>query len=216
MQLKKRLVLILTCSLLTLFLGGTPTLSAQNFYDKYNVSWWQWGFKIGANFTGKHVIAQEDLSAGLYEYKLNGLFCGEFSAYFRAGKYVFGEIGFGYQFQKTRFKTTMPVSEETMPVELRYLQIPIRAVAYLPVSELVTLMPSVGIIYQPLIQVTENQIALSKDNIRRHACYWSAGAGIKIHFITIDLAYRKSFLSYFSDRKSTKEGYFNVQIGVQM
>ena len=216
MQHKKRLFLIITYSLLTIIFCNTTTLSAQNFYDKYRISWWQWGFKIGANFTGKHVIAQEDLSAGLYEYKLNGLFCGEFSAYFRAGKYVFGEIGFGYQFQKTRFKTTMPVSEETMPVELRYLQIPIRAVAYLPVSQLVTLMPSVGIIYQPLIQVTENQIALSKDNIRRHACYWSAGAGIKIHFITIDLAYRKSFLSYFSDRKSTKEGYFNVQIGVQM
>ena len=216
MRKKRHFFLSLISSLLFLSFICMNNISAQNFYDKYKISWYQWGFKIGANFTGKHVIAHENLTAAQYEYKLNGLFCGEFSAYFRAGKYVFGEIGFGYQFQKTRFKTTMPVSEETMPVELRYLQIPVRAVGYLPVSELITLMPSVGIIYQPLIQVTENQIAISKDNIRRHAFYWTAGAGIKIHFITIDLAYRKSFLSYFSDRESTKEGYFSIQLGVQM
>lgn len=211
--MSKKIALII-CSSLILSAFCVKEICAQNYFGKYEVNWWQCGFKIGANFTNKHFITT-DFNYNP-QYKLNGLFCGEFGVYFRAGHYVFTEIGLGYQFQKMKLLTSYDNFNEISVVELRYLQMPLKAVGFLPVSNLVALTAHVGIIYQPLIQITDNLINITKRNVRHNMWLFTTGLGIKIHFITIDFAYRKSISSYFKTIPSSKDHYFNVQIGVQM
>lgn len=211
-MLRKFAIIISSTLLLTII--STQDIFAQKYFNKYEVNWCQWGFQIGANFTNKHNLTT-DLNSEP-QYKLHGLFCGEFGAYFRAGKYVFGEIGLGYQFQKTKFLTSYDYFNEISVVELRYLQIPVKAVGYLPVSDLIALTAHAGVIYQPLIQITDNLINITKRNVRHNMWYFTTGLGIKIHFITIDFAYRKAISSYFSTIPSSKDSYFTVQIGVQL
>ena len=58
--------------------------------------WYQYGFKVGTSFP---VERQYSLD-GDY---LCGLRNADFGIFFRAGKYVYGEIGFGYVFYKCDF-----------------------------------------------------------------------------------------------------------------
>lgn len=72
-----------------LFALLTVTVLMANAQDK----WYQYGVKIGTSFPT------------VREYSVNGDFLSgsgnaDFGVFFRAGRYVFGEVGFGYTFLK--------------------------------------------------------------------------------------------------------------------
>ena len=122
--------------------------------------WYQIGFKIGTQFPIVRDYSDVDY--------LTGTRTVHFGGFFRAGKYVFGEIGFGYQYFKNRFNVTLPdgsVMDDL--VENRYLVIPIKAVGDVRIKKKIAFMPQVGISYLPLLKVTENGLGYSKNNISR-------------------------------------------------
>ncbi|MBP5710694.1 MAG: outer membrane beta-barrel protein [Bacteroidales bacterium] len=170
-------------------------------------SWLQYGFRLGVNISLESKYSETD--------KLDKLLSAEFGAFARFGKIVYGEIGFGYMFHKGTYETAILPAAGTERVESRFLQIPIKAVAYLPVSNKVAFLPNFGVAYQPLIHVTKNSIGYDKSSINPHSFIFMAGTGLKIHFVTIDLAYKKNLTSFFKDRKSAKPSFFSIMLGFQ-
>lgn len=206
--MKKTLLFILSAVMLSLC--PTPTYSSEDEGKKKDdASWLQYGFKIGANLEITSQYSETD--------HLKKLVSGEFLGYARFGKYVYGEIGFGYTFHKGTYECPeVPAMESSERVESRFLQIPVKAVGHIVLGKKVALQPQLGLLYQPLIQVTKNEINYNKNTISRHQLLWTAGLGVKIHFVTIDLAYKKNFTPFFSQKKSAKPDYFNIQLGFQL
>lgn len=168
-------------------------------------SWLQYGFRLGFNIALELKYSETD--------KLDKSLSAEFGAYARFGKIVYGEIGFGYMFQKGTFESQLLSATER--VETRYLQIPLKAVAFLPINKKIAFTPNVGLIYQPLIHVTKNGLDYNKSSIRNNSFAFVGGVGMKIHFITIDVAYRKNLTTFFKDRGSAKPSFFSIMIGFQ-
>lgn len=188
------------------------TLATQTSLSERKPSFMQYGFRLGANIPLSKSIT-ENLAA-------KKIFSGEFGIFVRFGKYVYGETGFGYLFQKNTFEvapdTSSYIGGFDEIVELRYLQIPLRAVGDITLSENVSLQPHVGVLYQPLIQVTDNYINQHKDNLTRHLFLFTGGIGIKVYFMTFDLSFRQSFQTYFNGRSSKKQSFINLLIGFQI
>ena len=74
----------------------TVLAMAATIVSAQKEKWYQIGFKVGTQFPIVHNYSDVDY--------LTGTRTVHFGGYFRAGKYVFGEIGFGYQYFKNRFK----------------------------------------------------------------------------------------------------------------
>ena len=145
--------------------------------------WYQIGFKIGTQFPIVHNYSDVDY--------LTGTRTVHFSGYFRAGKYVYGEIGFGYQYFKNRFKVTLPNDSITDDlVENRYLVIPVKVVGDVRITKKISFMPQVGISYQPLLKVTENELGYSKENIEKNWVLLTAGFDMRLGYITLGVDYR--------------------------
>ena len=169
--------------------------------------WYQVGFKIGTQFPIVHNYSDVDY--------LTGTRTVHFGGYFRAGKYVFGEIGFGYQYFKNRFKVTLPdgsVADDL--VENRYLVIPVKAVGDVRITKKIAFMPQVGISYQPLLKVTENDFGYSKENIEKHWMLLTAGFDMRFGYITVGVDYRYSFQHFFPNKDGQKPQYIGISAGV--
>ncbi len=171
------------------------------------------GFRLGTDF----VISNRQLSD--FD-KLESVFSGTFGFFARGGyQYVFGELGFQYMFFKGHYHAftldSIPMGSET--VESRYLQIPFRVLGYFPVGQrkIVALMPHIGIMYQPLIHVTKNDIKYSKNNLMQHQFLYQAGFGVRIKFLTVEVAWKRAIRPFFQDRTSVKQSYINLMIGFQ-
>ena len=82
MNMMKKIVLIAVLAM------SMASVSAQN--------WYQYGFKIVTSCP----IERQYSFDGDY---LSGLRNADFGIFFRAGKYVYGEVGFGYTFHKCDF-----------------------------------------------------------------------------------------------------------------
>ena len=171
------------------------------------------GFRLGTDF----VISNRQLSD--FD-KLESVFSGTFGFFARGGyQYVFGELGFQYMFFKGHYHAftldSIPMGSET--VESRYLQIPFRVLGYFPVGQrkIVALMPHIGIMYQPLIHVSKNDIKYSKNNLMQHQFLYQAGFGVRIKFLTVEVAWKRAIRPYFQDRTSVKQSYINLMIGFQ-
>ena len=169
--------------------------------------WYQIGFKIGTQFPIVHDYSDVDY--------LTGTRTVHFGGYFRAGKYVFGEVGFGYQYFKNRFNVTLPDGTVTDDlVENRYLVIPVKAVGDVKITKKISFMPQVGISYQPLLKVTENNLGYSKDNIEKHWVLLTAGFDMKFGFITVGVDYRYSFQKFFQNKEGKHPQYIGISAGV--
>lgn len=169
--------------------------------------WYQAGFKIGTQFPIVRDYSDVDY--------LTGTRTVHFGGYFRAGKYVFGEIGFGYQYFKNRFKVTLPdgsVADDL--VENRYLVIPVKAVGDVRIKKKIAFMPQVGISYQPLIKVTDNELGYSKENIEKHWVLLTAGFDMRFGYITMGVDYRYSFQRFFPNKDGQKPQYIGISAGV--
>lgn len=169
--------------------------------------WYQIGFKIGTQFPLVRDYSDVDYLSSTRTVHFGGCF--------RAGKYVFGEIGFGYQYYKNRFDVTLPdgtILEDL--VENRYLVIPIKAVGDVKISKKISFMPQVGISYQPLIKVTDNYLGYSKDNIEKHWVLLTTGFDMRFGFITVGVDYRYSFQKFFQNKEGKHPQFIGISAGV--
>lgn len=170
----------------------------------------QFGVRVGVNVkVGDFKYSARDL--------LKRLSSAEFGAFVRVGKHVYVETGLSYMFHKGTYSsvisdTLAPVTER---VETRYLQVPLKLVGYIPLGKQFALLPHAGVIYQPLIGVTKNDIGFKKENISQHQLLFSGGIGAKLSFVLVEVAYKRSFFSFFSDRKSANPSFIAFTLGVQ-
>lgn len=166
---------------------------------------------------GTHIILS---SKQLSEYdELTHFYSGMFGFYVRGGyHYIYGELGLHYIFYKGRYEVRTPdgylLPEET--AESRYLQVPIKLVGRIQVSKTFSILPNVGVLYQPLIHVSKNDISYGKSNLQNHQFSFTAGLGVKIKFFTIDVGYVKDLKPYYTNRTSQKPSYMHIALGVQL
>ena len=178
---------------------ATFSLQAQN--------WYQVGFRVSTQFPLVRAYSNEDY--------LSNLRTPHFGAYFRAGRYVYGEIGLGYQYFKGRFEVNLHNGESINDlVETRYLVIPIKAVGDVPITKKISFMPQVGISYQPLLKVTENILGYDKTNIESQWVLFTAGFDFRFGFITIGADYRLSMQHYFRNKDGRRPQYAGITAGV--
>ena len=172
----------------------------------------QYGFRIGTdiNLTSKWV---SDL-----DYQKRHL-SAQFGFYVRGGyKFIFAETGLEYTFHKCFFETwtpdNLPIGSET--VESRYLQVPLKAVGLIKAGNTCALLPYAGIVYKPLIHCSKNDINYGKNTLTRHQCQLTAGLELRIKFITIGAGYRYNLMPFFSERKSIRQQFLTLNLGVQL
>lgn len=164
------------------------------------------GFRVGYNFPFEKMYSNTD--------KLERLFSAEFGAFVHLGKIVYAEIGFGYGFHKGHYYSSLigNLADRDI-VEVRYLQIPIKTVGYIPVTSKFTMFPAVGLLYQPTIQISKNYIGYSSHNITQHQLLWTVSLAMKLYFVYAEIAYKNALTPFFSDRKSAKPNFLTISLG---
>lgn len=135
--------------------------------------------------------------------------------YFRAGKYVYGEVGIGYQYFRSRFDVTLSDGTEFSDmIQTHYLVLPFKAVGEVPITKKIAFLPYVGVLYQPLLKVSENVLGYDKTNIENHWALLTAGFDFRLGFITLGVDYRYSFQNYFTNKEGRKPQYIGISLGV--
>ena len=134
--------------------------------------------------------------------------------FFRGGMYVYGEVGIGYQYFRSRFIVTQPNGEELNDmVQTHYLVLPFKAVGEVPITKKIAFLPYVGVLYQPLLKVSENILGYDKTNIENHWALLTAGFDFRLGFITLGVDYRYSFQNYFPNKEGKKPQYIGITAG---
>ena len=176
-------------------------------------SYLHYGFRLGTD------IMLSDRQLSEFD-NLENLLSGTFGFFVRGGyRYIFGELGFNYMFFKGYYDAFtangVPLGAET--VESRYLQIPFKIVGYIPFGKrnVCAFLPHVGIMYQPLIHVTTNDVSYGKQNLTPHQFLYQAGVGFRVKFFNVEVAWKKSLKPFYSDRTSLKPSYLNIMVGFQ-
>ncbi len=175
------------------------SLKAQNYSN-----WYQAGFKISMNVPLNRTYATD--------IELSTLKNMHFNSFFRAGKYVFGEVGLGYHFFKAQYNF---LNDSQSLLETRYLTIPIKVVGELKFSKSVSFLPQVGIIYQPLIHCAGDLIRFDKTMVENHWTLLTAGFDLRFGFIILGVDYRYSFQNFFRNNPGIKPQFVNICIGAQ-
>lgn len=194
-----------TIAIITICLITSISANAQK--------WYQAGFKISTNFlTNRDYSVQGDY--------INGLVNADFGFFFRAGKYVYGEVGLGYAFYKGDFSNEAEgFSMER--VETRHLQIPVKIVGDVPMGRSSDFLPFVGIIYQPLLQVTDNNCGYTKKPteggkmIEKNMTLLTAGFDFKFGPIVLGVNYRYGLQTFFRNIDGKHPQYVNICAGFQ-
>ena len=173
--------------------------------------WYQYGFKIGTCFPlTRDYSVDSDYLAGLSD--------ADFGVFFRAGKYVFGEVGFGYVFYKGNYDyyisdTTTLFRDQRATSHC--LQIPVKVVGNVPLSNSVSFLPHAGIIYQPLLKVSDNSINYNKKTLTNNTVLVTAGFDLKFGPIVLGVNYRYSIQNFFQNKEGKHPQYINICAGVQ-
>lgn len=209
----KKAIIFFTITIISFSARAIPqdSLYSQQIFgncsaQRTELSWMQLGFRVGYNISLSDRYSPTD--------EMKNLFSAEFGGYIRFGKCVYAEVGIGYLFHKGHYTSDFPippVSNEI--VETRFLQLPLKAVGYITLTKKLAIFPAVGMLYQPLIHVSENYIGYSKQNITDHQFLFTASLGVRISYFTLEAAYRKSITPFFSDRTSGKPCYISIMAG---
>ncbi|MBR4136577.1 MAG: hypothetical protein IKU03_09280 [Bacteroidales bacterium] len=174
-------------------------------------NWYQVGFKISASFpTNRFYSVDNDY--------LCSLTAADFGAFFRAGRYVYGEIGLGYAFYKGDYTVKLDDGSfafDPVRVELRHLQIPVKAVGNVRLTRSVSLLPFAGIIWQPLLKVTGNTIGYNKNTLKNNSLLFTTGFDFKIGPIVLGVNYRYSLTKFFQNKEGKHPQYMNACVGFQ-
>jgi hypothetical protein len=186
-------------------------VTAQGIKWRENESLFRAGFRIGMNFPFTRGFSDDWTSTRI--------FSPDFGGYFRVGEIVFGEAGIGYTFQKNRFAVDLgsgAYDQFDEVVEMRFLQIPIRAVGEFRIKKIFSLQPALGFIYQPLLQVSDNLIGFSKNNLTNHYFILTAGLGFAIYFFTFELSFRQFLQNWMPESRMKKPSYLHFALGFQI
>jgi len=168
--------------------------------------WYQAGFRLSTQFPLVREFSDIDY--------LENQKTVHFGGFFRAGKYVYGEIGLGYQYFRCRYNTLDAAGAEISDVvETRYLVIPIKAVGDVQINKNISFMPMVGVIYQPLLKVTDNTLGYSKTNIENHWAFFTTGFDWKFAFFTVGVDYRLSMQKFFYNKDGKTPQYIGISVG---
>ncbi|MBR6133032.1 MAG: hypothetical protein IKQ20_14390 [Bacteroidales bacterium] len=178
---------------------GCASLTAQK--------WYQVGFKIGTSFP----LNRDYSVAGD---RLTSILDGEFNVFFRAGKVIYGEVGLGYAFYKGDYSNAN-LGFSNVRVETRHLLLPVKAVANVKLGKSVTFLPAVGIIYQPILKVTDNNINYNKKTINTNQTLLAVGFDFKFGPIVLGTNYRYSFKPFFRELDGAHFQYINICAGFQ-
>lgn len=170
-------------------------------------NWYQVGFKISSK-----VPLVRSYSSSDYLSSLRSL---QFGGYFRAGQYVYGEVGIGYEYFKGFFIHKEPTGNSEDLVETRYLVLPFKAVGDVRFAKYFSFLPYVGVLYMPLLQVTENKLGYDKTNIENHWVQFTTGFDFQLKFITLGVDYRLSFQRFFRFRDGILPQFIGFNVGVQ-
>lgn len=168
-------------------------------------NWYQLGIKVGTQIPLVRQYSDDDYLVTLRTPQV--------AFFFRAGMYVYGEVGIGYQYFRSRFEATQPNGEVLSDfVETRYLVLPFKAVGDVPITKKISFMPFVGVLYQPLLHVSENLLGYSKKNIENHWALLTTGFDFKFGFISLGVDYRYSFQNYFKNKDGKKPQYIGITV----
>lgn len=168
--------------------------------------WYQVGFRLSTQFPLVRELSDVDY--------LENQKTVHFGGFFRAGKYVYGEIGLGYQYFRCRYNTLDAAGAEISDVvETRYLVIPIKAVGDVQINKNISFMPMVGVIYQPLLKVTDNTLGYSKQNIENQWAFFTTGFDWKFAFFTLGVDYRLSMQKFFYNKGGKTPQYIGISVG---
>ena len=172
----------------------------------------QYGIRIGTdlNLSSKWLSERDHFKTHL---------SAMFGFYVRGGyKFIFAETGLEYIFHKCHYDTWTAegrlYGDET--VESRYLQIPVKVVGQIKAGKICALLPYAGIVYKPLIHCSKNDIGYGKTTLTRHQCQVTAGLDFRILFFTVGVGYKYNLLPAFSDRKSIRQQFLTITLGVQL
>lgn len=192
---------------------ATPHLTTAKAADEGGIEdFLQYGIHIGTdiNLTTKWLSERDHIKTHLGAM---------FGAYVRGGyKFIFAETGLEYTFHKCHYETWnaegLRTGAET--VESRYLQVPVKVVGLVKAGNICALLPNAGIVYKPLIHCSKNDIGYGKATLTRHQCQVTAGLDVRIKFIVVGVGYRYNLLPAFSDRKSIRQQFLAITLGVQL
>lgn len=173
----------------------------------FSQNWYQVGFKISTSFP-----TNRDYSIG-GDY-LSGLMNADFGVFFRAGRYVYGEVGLGYAFYKGDYTNEL-LGYKDVRVETRHLQIPIKVVGNVDMGRVSSFLPYVGIIYQPLLKVTDNEINFNKNTLEKNMTLLTAGFDLKFGPIVLGVNYRYGLMNFFQNKEGKHSQYVNICAGFQ-
>ena len=182
-------------------------LLAASTLTTFSQNWYQVGFKISTSFPTNRDYSTE----GDY---LSGLMNADFGVFFRAGKYVYGEVGMGYAFFKGDFTNEL-LGYQDVRVETRHLQIPIKVVGNVDMGRVSSFLPYVGIIYQPILKVTSNEINFNKNTLQKNMTLLTAGFDFKFGPIVLGVNYRYELMNFFQNKEGKHPQYVNICAGFQ-
>lgn len=169
----------------------------------------QYGFKIGTSFPTNHSYSASGVS-------LDGLTCADFNLFLRAGKHVYAEIGFGYGFYKGDYSNEKAVNPyEYERVVTHNLLIPVKIAGFVNMGKSSGFIPQAGIIYQPLIKVSDNPINYSKNTLECNMIYVTGGFDFKFGPILLGANYRYGLRNFFQNEEGKHPQFINICAGIQ-
>ena len=197
----KRSILFLSI----LLLAFSPLFAADfNFKpDAKNEKWFSWGAGFSLNIPLNKKLSDEytALSMPNLDFGFNARFKYDF---------FYGQTGIYYQLQKNTIKKNLPTGEEAL-VESDYLQIPVTGGFRYKIKEIWTIRAFGTISYAPLVYLSKNVFGLGRETVTPHLGYWSAGVGLDVKFMCLDLLYRRSFNDAYVNG-GYKASTFNIAV----
>ena len=183
---------------LSIFLLAFNTLLAQ---EPKKEKWFSWGAGLSIN-----APLQKKLSSEYTAVRMPNM---DFGFNFRF-KYDFfyGQTGLYYQLQKNTIKNS---ANTAAIVESGYFQIPVTGGFRYKIKEIWVLRAFGTIAYAPLLYVSKNDFQLDRKTVTPHLGYWSAGVGLDVSFMCLDLSYRRSINDAFIDG-GFKSSTFNIAV----
>jgi hypothetical protein len=192
-MLNKRFIIALVLSVWAI---SWSNLAAQSYQ---NDSFFKYGFKLGYN-----IPMESDYSNILGKRTMSG----EVGFWGRVGNQYAGEMGLEIYFNKRYFSGDNP-SLSSM-IETRYLQVPLRFRVEFPTFKEQKIHGAIGIIWQQLLQVSENNVGYSKKNVLKSPFVFTVGIGYSYKFITFELNYRHFLRNFDLDNTKNKQKYLNL------
>jgi len=192
-MLSKRFSIALVLSVWAILMSN---LAAQSYQ---NDSFFKYGFKLGYN-----IPLESDYSNIMGKRTMSG----EVGFWGRVGNQYAGEMGFEIYFNKRYFSGDNP-SLSSM-IETRYLQVPVRFRIEFSTFKEQKIHGAIGIIWQQLLQVSENNVGYSKKNVLKSPFVFTVGVGYSYKFITFELNYRHFLRNFDLDNSKNKQKYLNL------